>query len=129
MNSNIIEPEGAPDEGRPVWTTLNVDGYQHVLAYDTARTAIAGWEDTKAKAKHAVAEVMAEANRAMFSGKHVATLSTSRPRRFNRAAFEADHPDLYERYLEPASEPETRLWVPRRTLLPGFTKYPRGEEP
>jgi hypothetical protein len=127
MNPDV-EAEAGPDEGRPVWTTLNVDAYQFVLAYDTARTAIAGWEDTKAKAKHAIAETLGVANRGMFSGKHVVTLSTSRPRRFNRAAFAEDHPDLYERYLEPASEPETRLWVPRRTLLPALMR-PREEEP
>lgn len=107
-----------PDTGEILWTTLNTDAYGNVLAYDTARTAISGWKDTQAKAKDQIIQIMGEATRAMFSGKHVVTKSVSRPRRFNQAAFREDHPDLYERYCEPSTEPETRLWVPRRPLLP-----------
>lgn len=122
IGDEFVEPNGSD----AVWTTLDVDGYQNVLAYDTARAAIIGWEDTKLKAKSAIEIILGEANKGMFAGKHVVTISRSRPRRFNRALFASDHPDLYERYLEPAEEPEIRLWVPRRALLPAPVRY-QGE--
>lgn len=110
-----------------IWTTLNGDGFQHVLAYDTSRTAIAMYDELKIKSRDQLVAIMGDATRAMFDGKHVASVSRTRPRRFNRTLFAADHPDLYERYLEPAETPEIRLWVPRRSALPVF-KLPRNGE-
>lgn len=61
-----------------------------------------------------IRQLMGDARRAVTpSGTPVATRSVSTPKRFDRKAFAADHPELEAAYVR-AGEPETRLTPARR---------------
>lgn len=82
-----------------------------VRQYSTATQTIRLWTDWRKEIRGPLLKVLAEADCAKFRGETVVTVVRTRPKRFNVAAFAADHPDLFEHYREEATEDEVRLSI------------------
>lgn len=99
---------------------LTVDGLRLLHRYDTARKALAMWTEEKDKVRAELLEALGENTEGFFDGKRVVSITHTRPRRFNRADFALDHPQIYDRYLTEAEEEEVRLNVlDNLPLIPG----------
>lgn len=87
---------------------FNADTLRLLVRYETARKALAMWDEEKTKARAELLAAMGDESEATYLGKPVLTVSRTRPRRFDQAAFIADHPNLAEQYRAEGNE-EIRL--------------------
>jgi len=100
--------------------SLTVDGLRLLHRYDTARKALAMWTEEKERVRVELIAALGDNTEGNFDGKRVVSISRSRPRRFNKADFALDHPQLHDRYLVEPDEDEIRVWVPDKLpLVPG----------
>lgn len=80
--------------------------------YAAAVAAAKEAEKVKARAGNELLAVLGDARRAVCDGRKVATRSVSWPRRLDREALAADHPDLHDKYYQPSSSPQIKLIPP-----------------
>lgn len=97
----------------PAGPELELDsaGMELVRQYDTATRTIKMWTDYRSDTREALIKLLGSAPGARFANRTVVTVTRTRPRRFNVAAFAADHPQLFERYRETPATDEIRLSV------------------
>lgn len=99
--------------------TLDDDTAELARRYAEAAAAIVEWGEVKEKVREQLLSAVGTARVALVDGHRAFTVSRSRPRRFDKSAFAADHPGLYEDYTRAAEDDEVRL-----TLARGFGRAP-----
>jgi len=108
-------------DGIPERTSAELDavGYELLLRYETARRAIAMWDEERTIAGDELKKILELIDDGMYQGRKVVSVTRTRPRRFDVTAFKEDHPSIYEEYRKEPDEDEVRLnpaknlpWLP-----------------